>query len=102
MTKAKPGLKGRLRQGFRRAIRAGRVPVLARLAGFDRDQWMALAAYRGLVHQAFRQRPLAPQVCADLWDDGRFDDALGRKPFFSPARRELENSSHHYGHDVQL
>ncbi len=102
MTKAKPGLKGRLRQGFRRAIRAGRVPVLARLAGFDRDQWMALAAYRGLVQQAFGARPLAPQVSSLLWDDGAFHDAAERKAFFSPARRELENSSHHYGHDILI
>jgi len=89
----------RLREGLRDTFR--REP-LARLVRFDTDQWQALAAYRGLVHQAFASRPLAPQVCADYWADGAFHASLGRKPFFSPARRELENSSHHYGHDVQL
>jgi hypothetical protein len=102
MSRAKPGLKGRLGLGLRRAIRAGRLPVLSRLAGFDRDQWMALAAYRGLVQQAFEARPLAPQVSSLLWDDGAFHDAAERKAFFSPARRELENSSHHYGHDILI
>ncbi len=96
------GLKGRLRQRFHRAIRSGRLPGLSRLAGFDRDQWMALAAYRGLVQQAFEGRPLAPQVSALLWDNGAFHPAGARKAFFSPARRELENSSHHYGHDIQI
>ena len=68
----------------------------------DLEQWQALAAYRGLVQQAFRQRPFAPEVSADLWHQGRFQSAAGRAAFFSPARRELEPSSHHYGHDVQL
>ncbi len=98
----RPSLRSRLRQGVQQALRDPRLSAFDRLAGLDRDQWQALAAYRGLVQQAFRQRPLAPQVCADLWDDGGFHDPLGRKPFFSPARRELENSSHHYGHDIQL
>ena len=96
------GVKARLRQGIRSAIRGGRLAPLSRLAALDRDQWMALAAYRGLVQQAFAGRPLAPQVSAVLWDNGVFHDAATRKPFFSPARRELENSSHHYGHDIQI
>lgn len=98
----RPSLRSRFRQGVQQALRDPRLAAFDRLARLDRDQWQALAAYRGLVQQAFRQRPLAPQVCADLWDDGGFCDALGGTPFFSPARRELENSSHHYGHDVLL
>ncbi len=94
------GLRRALRQAVRDSLR--RQP-LARLARFDRDQWQALAAYRGLVHQAFsRSVPFNPQVCADHWAEGAFHSSSGRKPFFSPARRELENSSHHYGHDIQL
>ena len=93
------GLRRAVREALRDSLR--RQP-LARLAGLDRDQWQALAAYRGLVHQAFSARPFSPQVCADYWAEGAFHSSDGRKPFFSPARRELENSSHHYGHDVQL
>jgi hypothetical protein len=100
-------LRTGLRQQLQGALRAGRLGPLSlapleRLARLDRDQWQALAAYRGLVHQAFAVRPLAPQVSADLWDNGAFRPSADRKAFFSPARRELENSSHHYGHDVQL
>jgi len=91
-----------LREGLHRGLRAGRFGPLHRLARLDRDQWQALAAYRGLVHQAFATRPLAPQISSDLWDKGSFHPSADRKAFFSPARRELENSSHHYGHDVQL
>jgi len=91
-----------LREGLQRGLRAGRFGPLLRLARLDRDQWQALAAYRGLVHQAFATRPLAPQISSDLWDKGSFHPSADRKAFFSPARRELENSSHHYGHDVQL
>lgn len=96
------GLKGRLRRGLRDALRAGRLGPLGRFDRLDRDEWQALSAYRGLVHQAFSQRPLAPRVSADLWEHGAFRSSGDRKPFFSPARRELENSSHHYGHDIQL
>ncbi|WP_254939209.1 hypothetical protein [Cyanobium sp. Morenito 9A2] len=91
-----------LRLLLRDWVRAGRLGPLGAVARLDRDQWMALAAYRGLVHQAFSARPFAPEVSADLWDQGVFQSSTGRKNFFSPARRELENSSHHYGHDVQL
>ncbi len=68
----------------------------------ERDEWEALAAYRGLVRQAYGQRPLRPELVADLWVQGTFRSPMGLKPFFSPARRERENSSHHYGHDIQL
>ncbi|MFM7547934.1 MAG: hypothetical protein ACKO8I_03495 [Cyanobacteriota bacterium] len=100
-------LRTRLRTGLHRALRDGRLgplPLtpLTWAARADRDQWQALAAYRGLVHQAFAGRPLAPQVCTDLWENGVFRSSADREAFFSPALRELENSSHHYGHDVQL
>jgi hypothetical protein len=105
----KPGvdLRTRLRNVLQAAVRSehlGPLPLnpLERLGSLDRDQWMALAAYRGLVRQAFASRPLAPKVCADLWEGGAFRSSGERKAFFSPARRELETSSHHYGHDVQL
>jgi len=68
----------------------------------ERDEWEALAAYHGLVRQAYGQRPLRPELVADLWVQGAFRSPTGLKPFFSPARRERENSSHHYGHDIQL
>jgi hypothetical protein len=96
-------LRTRWRRRLDRALRAGvRRWPLSRLERVDRDQWQALAAYRGLVHQAFSLRPLAPRVSSDYWGGGEFHGSAGRKPFFSPALRELENSSHHYGHDVQL
>jgi hypothetical protein len=91
-----------LRSWLLQTLRAAPRGPLGRLMALDRDQWQALAAYRGLVHQAFASRPLAPQVSADLWEQGAFHSSANRKAFFSPARRELENSSHHYGHDVQI
>lgn len=102
MTEALSRLRTTLRQRVQRALRAGQLGPLGRLERLDRDQWQALAAYRGLVQQAFASRPLAPQVCADLWDQGEFRSSSSCKAFFSPARRELENASHHYGHDIQL
>lgn len=68
----------------------------------DLEQVLALAAYRGLVHQAFSERPLAPRVSSDLWHQGRFQSSADRSAFFTPVKRELEPSSHHYGHDIQL
>jgi hypothetical protein len=91
-----------LRTWVRLGLRAGRFGPLSRLERLDRDQWQALAAYRGLVHQGFTGRPFAPRVSSDLWDQGTFRSSKDCKPFFNPARRELEPSSHHYGHDVLL
>lgn len=68
----------------------------------DLKEVQALAAYRGLVHQAFAERPLAPRVSSDLWHHGRFQSSAGRSAFFTPVKREMEASSHHYGHDIQL
>ena len=102
MTDRFPHLRFTLRERLHQGLRAGRFGPLNRLAEWDRDQWQSLAAYRGLVHQAFATRPLAPQISSDLWDKGGFHPSAHRKAFFSPARRERENSSHHYGHDIQL
>jgi hypothetical protein len=66
------------------------------------QEWQALAAYRGLVQQAYGARPFHPEVSADLWWEGGFRSPRGLRPFFTPARREREPSSHHYGHDVLL
>jgi hypothetical protein len=95
-------LQAKVREKLILGLRARRLGPITRLSELDRDQWQALAAYRGLAHQAFRRRPLAPQICSDLWDEGGFCSSADRRAFFSPARRELEPSSHHYGHDVQL
>jgi len=99
-------LRRRRREGLRFWLRGlWMAPSLERLRRPllpDLEQWQALAAYRGLVHQAFALRPFAPEVSADLWWQGGFQSSSGRSAFFSPARLELEPSSHHYGHDVQL
>lgn len=66
------------------------------------EEHQALAAYAGLMRQAWDQRPLQPEVVAHLWSHGRFKPAQGQPAFFNPSRREREGSSHHYGHDIQL
>ena len=66
------------------------------------QEHQALAAYAGLMRQAWIQRPLHPEVVAELWSDGRFQPAQGLPAFFNPSQREREGSSHHYGHDIQL
>jgi hypothetical protein len=91
-----------IRLWLRGLLMAGSLERLRRHFLADLEQWQCLAAYRGLVQQAFRQRPFAPQVSADVWIQGRFQDSAGRSAFFNPAQRELQPSSHHYGHDVQL
>jgi hypothetical protein len=55
-----------------------------------------------LVHQAFHGLPFAPHVSSDLWDRGRFRSSANLPAFYGPGLRERENSSHHYGHDIQL
>lgn len=91
-----------LRLWLRGLVMDDRVERLRRPFLPDLEQFQALAAYRGLVHQAFTQRPFSPQVSTDLWYQGSFQKSGGRQAYFSPVRRELEASSHHYGHDVQL
>jgi len=102
MAESGSGLKERLRTILRDALRAGLLGPLGKLDRLDRDQWQALTAYRGLVHQAFSLRPLAPRISTDLWDREAFRPTADCRRFFSPARRERENSSHHYGHDILL
>jgi len=60
------------------------------------------AAGAGLVHQAFHSQPFAPRICADLWEGGRFCHSHDLPAFHTPARREREKSSHHYGHHILL
>ena len=67
-----------------------------------RSEWEALAAWTGLVHQAYQAKPLQANLCSSLWHQGRFQDPSSRRAFFTPNRRERESSSHHYGHDVLL
>jgi hypothetical protein len=67
-----------------------------------RSEWNALAAWTGLVHQAYKAEPLQPNLCNHLWHRGRFEDPHAKKAFFTPNRRERELSSHHYGHDILL
>jgi hypothetical protein len=69
---------------------------------FAREEWEALCAWQGVVHQAYRAKPIQPNLSSDLWHRGHFSSSLQRKPFFTPSRREREPSSHHYGHDVVL
>jgi hypothetical protein len=98
------------------ADRTGRLARLRKELSWQRRSWsrrllgersdplehQGLAAYAGLMRQAWEQRPLRPEVVAQLWHDGRFQSALGQPAFFNPSRREREGSSHHYGHDIQL
>ncbi len=67
-----------------------------------RGEWEALNAWRGLIHQAYSGQPMQPNLCHDLWHQGRFQSPFRKKAFFTPNRREREPSSHHYGHDIQL
>lgn len=82
-----------------RAIGLTRQVLGARVA---RTEWEALAAWQGLVHQAYQAEPLQANLCSDLWHQGIFQDPHSKKAFFTPNRREREASSHHYGHDLQL
>lgn len=82
-----------------RAIGLTRTMAGARVA---RSEWQALAAWTGLVHQAYKAEPLQPNLCNHLWHRGRFEDPQAKKAFFTPNRREREPSSHHYGHDILL
>ena len=66
----------------------------------DVDEWLALEAYRGLVTQAFSTRPLRPMISSQVWNRGDWSPPDGS--LRSPSRRERENASHHYGHDIQL
>ena len=67
-----------------------------------RTEWEGLAAWRGLVHQAYQAEPLQTNLSSKLWHQGQFQDPHNRRAFFTPNRREREPSSHHYGHDLQL
>jgi len=91
------GLLRRRREDFHWWLKGQR----RRFLGEGQEQ-EALAAYAGLVHQAFHSEPFAPRVCHDLWEGGRFRSSCDLPAFHTPARREREKSSHHYGHDILL
>ena len=82
-----------------RAIGLTRTIAGARIA---RAEWESLAAWRGLVHQAYQADPLQANLCNHLWHRGKFQDPHTKRAFFTPNRREREASSHHYGHDILL
>ena len=66
----------------------------------DADEWLSLEAYRGLTTQAYAQRPLMPRIAPQVWHRGTWKSP--DRSLRSPARRERDNASHHYGHDIQL
>jgi hypothetical protein len=97
LLKASKQKLGRQRDRMRWSLRS-----LKRTLIDDQQERQALAAYAGLVHQAYQSEPFSPNVCPDLWESGRFLSSSNLPAFYSPFSRERENSSHHYGHDIQL
>ena len=83
-------------------LRLALVPVGRWLAREQRREWEALAAYGGLVHQAFHAEPFRPWVGTDVVLEGAWRSPACLRPTESPARRERDNAVHHYGHDVVL
>ena len=64
------------------------------------NEWLALEGYRGLSIQAFSGPSFQPEIAPLVWHQGHWQNAT--TSLRSPARRERDNASHHYGHDVQL
>ena len=83
-------------------LRHSLLPVGRWLSREQRRELTALAAYGGLVHQAFHSRPLRPLVCSDVVLEEAWTSCQRLRPTESPARRERDNAVHHYGHDVIL
>jgi hypothetical protein len=84
------------------ALRASMIPVGRWLSREQRRELTALAAYGGLVHQAYHARPFRPYVCTDVVLEQEWVPLQRLQPTESPARRERDNAVHHYGHDVVL
>lgn len=84
------------------ALRESLIPVGRWLSREQRRELTALAAYGGLVHQAFHSRPFHPLVCTDVVLEEDWCAFTRLQPTESPARRERDNAVHHYGHDVVL
>jgi hypothetical protein len=93
-----PPLKARLGSGIRGAL----TPVGRWLSREQRRELESLAAYGGLVHQAFHAHPFRPWVCLDVVVEGEWKPHGSLRPTESPSRRERDNAVHHYGHDVIL
>lgn len=83
-------------------LRASLIPVGRWLSREQRRELTALAAYGGLVHQAFHATPFRPFVCTDVVLEEEWVPYGRLQPTESPARRERDNAVHHYGHDVVL
>ena len=64
------------------------------------NEWLALEGYRGLSIQAFSGPSFQPEIAPLVWHQGQWQNA--NTSLRSHARRERDNSSHHYGHDIQL
>lgn len=84
------------------ALRSSLIPLGRWLSREQRREYTALAAYGGLVHQAFHGRPFRPFVCTNVMLEEEWTVAGRLLPTESPARRERDNAVHHYGHDVVL
>lgn len=84
------------------ALRHSLIPLGRWLSREQRRELTALAAYGGLVHQAFHSRPFRPMVCTDVVLEEVWTPHTQLQPTESPARRERDNAVHHYGHDVVL
>lgn len=84
------------------ALRGSLIPLGRWLSREQRRELTALAAYGGLVHQAFHSQPFHPLVCTDVVLEQTWCPLTRLQPTESPARRERDNAVHHYGHDVLL
>lgn len=91
-------LKARVGSRLRNSL----IPVGRWLSREQRRELTALAAYGGLVHQAFHARPFRPRLCTDVVLEEEWVPSDRLRPTESPARRERDNAVHHYGHDVVL
>lgn len=83
-------------------IREVLTPVGRWLSREQRRELESLAAYGGLVHQAFHADPFRPWVWPDVVLEGEWQPHSVLRPTESPSRRERDNGVHHYGHDVVL
>ncbi|MEA5398446.1 hypothetical protein VB734_00120 [Synechococcus sp. BA-124 BA4] len=91
-----------LKAGSGARIRRVLAPVGRWLSREERRELNALAAYSGLVHQAFHVEPFKPWVCPAVMVESKWEQASILRPTESPARREFDNAVHHYGHDIIL
>ncbi len=91
-----------LKAGSGNRIRRALTPVGRWLSREERRELNALAAYSGLVHQAFHAMPFRPSVYPAVMVESKWEEASVLRPTESPSRREYDNAVHHYGHDILL